>query len=75
MERRRVVVTGLGAVSPLGLDVDSTWKAAQSGVSGIADITAFDASGLPVRFAGEVDDFDPEEYVPKREARRMDRYA
>ncbi|MDH3471063.1 MAG: beta-ketoacyl-ACP synthase II [Acidimicrobiia bacterium] len=72
--RRRVVVTGLGAVTPIGLDVDSTWKSALSGVSGIGQITAFDASAFETRIAGEIPDFDPESYLPKREARRMDRY-
>jgi 3-oxoacyl-[acyl-carrier-protein] synthase II len=74
VERRRVVITGLGSVNPLGIGVDAFWKSARDGVSGIGPITAFDASGLPVRFAGEVTDFDPENYLPKREARRMDRY-
>jgi 3-oxoacyl-[acyl-carrier-protein] synthase II len=74
VERRRVVVTGLGSVNPLGIGVEAFWKAARDGVSGIGPITAFDASALPVRFAGEVADFDPEDYLPKREARRMDRY-
>jgi len=74
VERRRVVVTGLGSINPLGMGVDAFWKAARDGVSGIGPITQFDASGLPVRFAGEVSGFDPEDYIAKREARRMDRY-
>ncbi len=74
MERRRVVVTGLGSVNPLGIGVDAFWKGAQDGVSGIGPISAFDASGLPTRIAGEVADFDPEDFMPRREARRMDRY-
>ena len=60
MERRRVVVTGLGSVNPLGTGVDAFWKAAQDGVSGIGPITNFDASGLAVQFAGEGKDVDPE---------------
>ena len=56
---RRVVVTGLGAVTPLGNDWRSTWDAAVSGRSGIGFITSFDASGFPVRIAAEVKDFDP----------------
>lgn len=75
MDRRRVVVTGLGTVNPLGKDVDSFWKNIQNGTSGIGVVTAFDASHLKASIAGEVPDFDPEEYLDKREARRMDRYA
>ncbi len=70
-----MVVTGLGAVTPLGLTVDTFWKALLSGESGIGPITSFDASEYPVRFAGEVKDFDPEAYIERREARRMDRVA
>ncbi len=71
---RRVVITGLGTVNPLGNDVDSFWKAAQEGVSGVAPITAFDASELPTKFAAEVKDFDPEDYLERKEARRLDRF-
>lgn len=72
---RRVVVTGLGTVNPLGNDVDSFWKAAQEGVSGVAPITAFDASELATTFAAEVKDFDPEDYIERKEARRLDRFT
>jgi len=71
---RRVVVTGLGTVNPLGLDVESFWKAAQEGISGIGEITHFDASHMKARIAGEIDDFDPEVYIERKEARRLDRY-
>jgi 3-oxoacyl-[acyl-carrier-protein] synthase II len=71
--RRRVVVTGLGAVTPLGLDVDSTWKAVLEGRSGAGPITQFDASEHKVRFACEVKGFDPEEHFDRREVRRLDR--
>jgi len=71
---RRVVVTGLGTVNPLGRDVDSFWKAAQAGESGVREISQFDASPMKVRIAGEVPDFDPEEYIERKEARRLDRY-
>jgi 3-oxoacyl-[acyl-carrier-protein] synthase II len=71
---RRVVVTGLGTVNPLGKDVETFWKAAQAGESGVREITQFDASHLKVRIAGEVPDFDPEEYIERKEARRLDRY-
>ncbi len=70
---RRVVVTGLGAVTPLGNDARSTWEAAVSGRSGIDFIRSFDASGFPVRIAAEVKDFDPTGLASPKEARRMDR--
>jgi 3-oxoacyl-[acyl-carrier-protein] synthase II len=70
---RRVVVTGMGAVSPLGLDVDRTWKAMVAGCSGVGPITLFDASDLPVRIAGEVSDFDGVAVFGKRRARHLDR--
>ena len=75
MEDRRVVVTGLGTVNPIGSDVDSFWKNAQSGVSGVGRISAFDASDLKVSIAAEVLDFDAEDYLERKDARRMDRYA
>jgi 3-oxoacyl-[acyl-carrier-protein] synthase II len=75
MTGRRVVVTGLGTVNPIGGDVDGFWKQAQSGVSGVGTISAFDASHLKVSIAAEVPDFNPERYLDKKEARRMDRYA
>ena len=70
---RRVAVTGLGAITPIGLDAPSTWKAAVAGESGIDFIEAFDASEFPVRIAGEVKGFDPASVAPAKEARRMDR--
>ncbi len=73
--QRRVVVTGLGAVSPLGNDVQSTWKGLVEGRSGIGPITAFDASGLEVRIAGEAKGFRPTDYLDVKEARRMDRFT
>lgn len=75
MEDRRVVVTGLGTVNPIGNDVDSFWENAQSGVSGVGRISAFDASELKVSIAAEVLDFDAEDYLERKDARRMDRYA
>jgi len=71
---RRVVVTGLGVITPVGNTVDDYWKALLSGISGVGPITMFDASDLPVRFAGEVKDFDPEDFMDRRTARRMDRF-
>ena len=70
---RRVAITGLGAVTPLGLDAGTTWEAAVAGRSGIGFIESFDASGYPVRIAGEVKGFDASALVPPKEARRMDR--
>jgi 3-oxoacyl-[acyl-carrier-protein] synthase II len=70
---RRVVITGMGAVSPLGNDLPSTWNAAVAGESGIDFIQSFDASGFPVRVAAEVKGFEPPEIVSPREARRLDR--
>ena len=70
---RRVVVTGLGAVTPLGNDAPATWQAALEGRSGIDWIRSFDASEFPVRVAAEVKDFDPSTVVPGKEARRLER--
>ncbi len=70
---RRVVVTGLGAVTPLGLDAQSTWDAAASGRSGIDWIQSFDASDFPVRIASEVKGFEPEAVVGPKDARRLER--
>jgi beta-ketoacyl-acyl-carrier-protein synthase II len=70
---RRVVVTGLGAVTPLGHDARTTWDAAVAGRSGIDWIRAFDATGYPVRIASEVKDFDPVEVVGPKDARRLER--
>src|SRR5436190_10562517 len=71
--RRRVVVTGLGAVTPLGLDVESTWSSLLAGESGAAEITQFDHTAYRVDFACEVKDFDPTEWIDRKEARRIDR--
>ena len=73
--RRRVVVTGLGAVSPLGLDVRTTWDALLAGASGAAEITHFDHTDYKVHFACEVKDFDPTNWIDRKDARRMDRFA
>ena len=73
--RRRVVITGLGTVSPVGNSIKEAWEAALQGKSGVAPITLFDASELPTRFAAEVKDFDPDVLFGRREARRMDRFT
>jgi 3-oxoacyl-[acyl-carrier-protein] synthase II len=72
-ERRRVVVTGIGTVNPLGLDVDAFWKAAMEGHSGVGKITSFDASELDTQIAAEVKGFDPEAHFERRELKRIDR--
>jgi 3-oxoacyl-[acyl-carrier-protein] synthase II len=72
---RRVVVTGLGAVTPLGLDVSTTWDGLAAGKSGIDFIQSFDASDYPVRIAGEVKGFDPTGLASPKELRKLDRYV
>ena len=74
-ERVRVVVTGLGAITPVGNDVPTLWKALAEGHSGVGPITHFDASALATRIAAEVKDFDPKEYLGHKEARRLDRFT
>ncbi|HEY3320187.1 MAG TPA: beta-ketoacyl-ACP synthase II [Planctomycetota bacterium] len=73
--RRRVVVTGLGAITPVGLSVKETWQALMSGVSGVGPITLYDASQHEVRIAAEVKNFAAENYIEKRECRRLDRFS
>ncbi len=75
MELKRVVVTGLGAVTPIGNDVATTWSNALNGVSGAAPITHFDASQFKTQFACEVKDFNPEQYFDRKKARTLDLYA
>src|SRR5207302_6429370 len=75
MYGHRVVVTGLGAISPIGLSVDAYWGNLLNGVSGVERITSFDPEGLPVQIAAEVKDFDPGEYMDRKAARRMERFA
>lgn len=72
MTKRRIVVTGMGAVTPLGHDVESTWEALLAGKSGVTPITHFDASEFAVRFSASVKDFDVEAYLSKKDARKMD---
>ena len=75
MELKRVVVTGLGAVTPLGNNPEETWKNLLNGVSGAAPITLFDASSFKTQFACEVKDLKVNDYIDRKEARKMDRYA
>ncbi|MDE2842905.1 MAG: beta-ketoacyl-ACP synthase II [Chloroflexota bacterium] len=72
---QRVFVTGLGVISPLGLEIQSTWESISAGKSGIDFITAFDTEGFDTTFAAEVKGFDPEAYLERKESRRMDRFA
>jgi 3-oxoacyl-[acyl-carrier-protein] synthase II len=75
MELKRVVVTGLGAVTPVGLTVEETWKNLLAGVSGAAPITQFDSSLCKTHFACEVKDLDISQYIDRKEARKLDRYT
>jgi 3-oxoacyl-[acyl-carrier-protein] synthase II len=73
--RRRVVVTGVGMITPLGVTVEKTWEGIRAGRSGIGQITRFDTTGLETTIAGEVRDFDPTQYMDRKEIRRADRFA
>ena len=75
MERRRVVITGLGAITPVGLTAVESWQAFKDGACGIAPITQFDPSDMKVKLAAEVKDFVPENYLPKPEIKRMGRFT
>src|SRR5574338_1011191 len=72
--QERIVVTGMGTVSPLGLSVSESWKNVTEGVTGVGPITLFDSSPLNVHIAAEVKNFDPEKYMEMKESRRRDRY-
>ena len=74
MSRRRVVITGMGILSPIGLDLAENWQSILAGKSGITQITQFDATGFPATIAGEVKGFDVTQYMTEKEARRMDRF-
>ena len=74
-ERTRVVVTGLGVVAPLGNDVDTFWRRLVAGDSGVGEVTRFDTTGYRVHIAAEVQDFDPEDYLAKRQVRRLDLFS
>lgn len=75
MMKRRVVITGVGVVSPLGNDADTFWKNLLEGKSGISRITSFDVTDYPTKIAGEIKDFNPEDYMDKKEIRRTDRFV
>ncbi len=74
-DRRRAVITGLGAITPIGLDVPSFWEAALAGRSGVTRITGWDTSAHDVKIAGEIKDFDPSPLLDVKEARRLDRFS
>jgi len=74
IRERRVVVTGLGLITPLGTGVEKTWNALCAGKSGIRRITKFDPSGYACQIAGEVTDFDPADYIEKKEIKKMDNF-
>lgn len=74
-ERKRVVVTGLGAITPIGNTLTEYWEGLLSGRNGIGEVTLFDASGHDCKIAGEVKGFDPHDYMDRKEAKRMDRFA
>ncbi|MDP6735855.1 MAG: beta-ketoacyl synthase N-terminal-like domain-containing protein, partial [Nitrospinaceae bacterium] len=70
--KRRVAVTGMGVISPLGIGIDENWAALCNGKSGIAPITKFDTNSFPIEIAGEVRDFDPQQYIGHKEVKKMD---
>ncbi|MHB8562994.1 MAG: beta-ketoacyl-ACP synthase II [Acidiferrobacteraceae bacterium] len=74
MNKRRVVITGIGILSPVGIGVRENWDAVVSGRSGIGPVTQFDATGFPSTIAGEVKGFDPKQFLSEKDARRMDRF-
>jgi 3-oxoacyl-[acyl-carrier-protein] synthase II len=73
--RRRVVITGRGVISPIGLTLEDFWASLMAGRSGVKPIASFDASEMPVRFGGDIVDFEPTKYIPRKVARRLDRFA
>src|SRR3990172_3647797 len=75
MERRRVVITGLGALTPIGHAKAGLWRGVREGHNGIRRITRFDTSQIKTKVAGEIDDFDPLNFFDTKSARRMDRFA
>ena len=72
---KRVVITGLGAITPIGKNVSETWEGIKNGKCGIDDITLFDTSNSKVKIAAEVKDFNPEDYFDRRSAKRLDRFS
>lgn len=75
MSKRRVVITGIGAITPVGHNVSQTWQSLINGVSGVANITRFDATGLPTQIAAEVKNYNPEEHFDHKEVKKLDLYT
>ena len=75
MEKRRVVITGAGAITPIGHTAAESWQAVRGGVCGVAPISAFDAADMKVKLAAEVKDYAPEAFLDKKEAKHMDRFT
>jgi 3-oxoacyl-[acyl-carrier-protein] synthase II len=74
MNKKRVVITGVGMITPLGIGVEESWSGLITGKSGIRKITQFDATAFPTQIAGEVDGFNPEDYIEVKEIKKMDRF-
>ncbi|MBQ7723201.1 MAG: beta-ketoacyl-[Selenomonadaceae bacterium] len=75
MSKNRVVITGLGAVTPIGIGKEKFWEALKAGTNGVGRITHFDPTGYTAQIAGEIPDFDPAQFIDKKELKRMDRYT
>ncbi len=75
MNKRRVVITGIGAITPVGHNVAQTWESLVNGVSGVDLISKFDYSNLPVHIAAEVKNYDPEEHFDHKEVKKLDLYT
>ena len=75
MGKRRVVVTGVGVISSLGIGIDKFWSSIKEGKLGISRVTRFEVSDLPTKNAAEVNDFNPNDFIDKKEVKRMDRYT
>ena len=75
MTGRRVVVTGIGALTPIGNNLQDFWSSLKEGKSGAATITHFDATNFKTRFACELKNFNPSDFIPKKEARRLDKFS
>jgi 3-oxoacyl-[acyl-carrier-protein] synthase II len=74
MNKRRVVITGVGLITPLGVGLEKNWDGLTRGVPGIRRITRFDAASFPTQIAGEVEGFNPEDYIEAKEVKKMDRF-
>ncbi|MDD3926682.1 MAG: beta-ketoacyl synthase N-terminal-like domain-containing protein, partial [bacterium] len=75
MKKRRVVITGIGAIAPNGLGKDAFWEALKAGRSGVGQLTHVDAAAYPVKIAGQVNDFDPSLFMDGKKARRLKRFS